>query len=284
MGVGDSLLCCGQRRGGAVMAEPPVTIQAYHTSGGSNFPVTRVVIHDEEYPVSDTSAEAIARYFASSDAGGSAHYCVDANSEQHCVADGVIAWHAPPNQGSIGIEQDGYARFSYNDWQTPGSQATMRRAAWRTNELCDRFGVPKVWLSVQDLLNGAHGVTSHNNVSQAWHQSDHNDPGGGFPVAQFMGYVTGAPVPPTPPPPPPPTGDFVYPPTLAQGSPDRNRVNVLQGCLCAGAAAGLCDAVSIDGDFGPGTAAALRTYQSRLGLPADAIVGPPTWARLFDLP
>ena len=38
--------------------------------------------------------------------------------------------------------------------------------------------------------------------------------------------------------------------------------------------------VSADGVFGPGTAAALRTFQKRNGLTADGVAGPKTWAKL----
>ncbi|MFJ9539759.1 D-Ala-D-Ala carboxypeptidase family metallohydrolase [Streptomyces sp. NPDC101225] len=41
--------------------------------------------------------------------------------------------------------------------------------------------------------------------------------------------------------------------------------------------------VSIDGDFGPGTAAAVRRFQAAYGLSVDAVVGPNTQAKLNSL-
>jgi peptidoglycan hydrolase-like protein with peptidoglycan-binding domain len=39
--------------------------------------------------------------------------------------------------------------------------------------------------------------------------------------------------------------------------------------------------VSIDGDFGPKTEAAVKAYQKRHNLVADGLVGPKTWASLL---
>ena len=40
--------------------------------------------------------------------------------------------------------------------------------------------------------------------------------------------------------------------------------------------------ITADGDFGPGTEAAVKAWQSENGLTADGIVGPKTMAKLFD--
>src|ERR1041384_1093467 len=133
---------------------PPITILAYAVhrgAPGSNGVIHRIVIHDEEYPVSDTSGEAIAKYFATAAAGGCAHYVEDGDGEEHCVPDNETAWHAPPNPHSIGIEGDGYARFTPADWQTDGSQRTMRRIAARAAELCVRYNLPAVWITQAQL-------------------------------------------------------------------------------------------------------------------------------------
>jgi N-acetylmuramoyl-L-alanine amidase CwlA len=77
---------------------------AFRTSAGANKPPTRVVIHSTVSPCKPGGAEQIAAYFRSPAAGGSAHYVVDPDEVVQVVFDSVIAWHAPPNAHSIGIE------------------------------------------------------------------------------------------------------------------------------------------------------------------------------------
>ncbi|MFD8143919.1 penicillin-insensitive murein endopeptidase [Streptomyces sp. NPDC059708] len=65
-------------------------------------------------------------------------------------------------------------------------------------------------------------------------------------------------------------------PTLREGS-HGEAVKALQHLLDAKRAAGL----TVDGAFGPGTTAAVRTFQSHAGLTADGVVGPDTWTNLL---
>lgn len=173
------------------MAEPPITKQAAYGVHPGNLPILDVVIHDEEYPVGDHSAESVAQFFAGPSARGSAHYVEDADSEQHCVPEDHTAAHAPPNHGTVGLEQDGYAHFTVEDWAQPGSQATIRRTAARVADICDRHGVPKAWRTPDELRAGQHGIQSHLNRSLAFGQSDHTDPGPNYPVHWFMSLVLG---------------------------------------------------------------------------------------------
>lgn len=173
------------------MSEPPIT-RRHHggVSHGSNGNISLVVIHDEEYPLDDDSAEAIARYFADPKHGNScAHYVEDSDSEQHCVPDNQIAYHAPPNKGSIGIERDGYASWTKEQWLQPKAQLTTCRVAARTAELCVRHHLPPIWLGPAEVKAKKKGVTSHANKSKAFSQSDHTDPGPAFPVNPFMALV-----------------------------------------------------------------------------------------------
>jgi hypothetical protein len=184
------------------MAEPPITLRAVHDSGPLPMPVTRIVIHatcpNVGYPKASEpgSAMGTAHYFQDPKAGGSAHYVEDSWTETHCVPDNVEAWHAPPNDNSIGIEicaegGDYPANYTREQWLSPQVWPGVQRAAARARELCDRFGVPKVKIGPAQLLAGAHGICGHVDVSQAWHQSDHSDPGKFFPWPEFMAEVNG---------------------------------------------------------------------------------------------
>lgn len=183
------------------MAEPPITIRAAHDSGPGNGPITRVVIHatcpDVGYSKASApgTAHGTALYFATQAAGGSAHYVCGVDGEEHCVPEDVIAWHAPPNPHSLGIEitaeGGNYARnYTREQWLSPEVWPAVQRAAARVRDLCDRHGIPLVKLTPTDLLAGKRGICGHVDVSQAWHQSTHTDPGPNFPWAEFMAEVT----------------------------------------------------------------------------------------------
>jgi lysozyme family protein len=93
--------------------------------------------------------------------------------------------------------------------------------------------------------------------------------------ADWLNAVSGPPSPPPPPPPSPAVDWSKVFPTLSQNSsgPD---VRTMQGCLVARGAP-----VTVDGAFGPRTAAAVRSFQSGSRLAVDGVVGPKTWAALL---
>jgi len=275
------------------MAEPAITRQAVHVSAGSNLPVTRIVIHatcpDVGFPAASAhgAASGTARYFAQASSGGSAHYIEGIDAEEHCVADAAIAWHAPPNAHTIGVEitADGGDASAYGahpehaytraQWLSPQVWPAVVRAAARVAELCDRLGVPKVRLSVADLQAGKHGICGHVDVSKAFHQSDHSDPGPNFPWTEFMALVV---------------GHANAAPSRAETRPSLRASTVNVATMQSAVH------VAADGQWGPGTEHALavvhytardRTYpwgvkalQAVLGVTADGVAGPATAAAL----
>lgn len=183
--------------------DPPYEGPAAHDSGPGNLPATRVVIHSTVSPCVPGGRHAIADYFRSPAAGGSAHYVADPVSCVQVVHDHIIAWHAPPNAHSFGIEMcdmpgplpgDHFipavwkaARRTWR-WRHPNQKAMLHVTAQLTAELCLAYSIPAVWLAPRQLRAGRKGVTSHANVSRTWHQSTHWDPGF-WPRRRFMRMV-----------------------------------------------------------------------------------------------
>jgi hypothetical protein len=64
----------------------------------------------------------------------------------------------------------------------------LRITAELTAQLCLAYDVPIVFRTAKELKAGLRGITTHNEVSRAFGQSDHWDPGA-WPRAQFMRLV-----------------------------------------------------------------------------------------------
>lgn len=164
-------------------------IPAYHHGGQDNLTPTRVVIHCTVSPCQRGGAQATAGYFQSPSSGGSAHLVADPGEIVRCLPDDTVAWHAPPNQYSLGIELTDPVAGDPTRWQDQDHQAMLGLAAQAVAAWCNQYQIPIVKLSSQDLLDGKHGICGHVDVSNAWHYSDHWDPGPDFPWVQFIGLV-----------------------------------------------------------------------------------------------
>lgn len=229
-----------------------------------------IVIHDMEAAETSQTAENCARYFASIDRSASAHYCVDNDSVVCCVRPNRMAAQAPgANHNGIGLEHAGYAHQTREDWLDPYSLAMLDISADLTAALCQRYDIPPVFLDRNALRSTPRprGITSHVEVTFAYRQSDHTDPGPNFPwdiyipaVAAKLGVDPGV-----VPPPAPPTPAY-----LSNGSTG-GAVTAWQQRL-----AGRGYGIAADGIFGPLTDTATRQFQAARGIPVDGIVGPAT--------
>lgn len=180
--------------------DPEYKGPAAHTSDGPNLPSTRVVIHSTVSPCQAGGRYDIAAYFRHPSSGGSAHYVVDPVGIVQVVGDHTVAWHAPPNPHSFGIEMTDIpgpvpgdkfipavwkaARRTWR-WRRPEQQAMLHLTAQLTAQLCGAYDIPATFIGPRALRRGRHGVTTHNNVSRAWGQSTHWDPGF-WPRRRFM--------------------------------------------------------------------------------------------------
>jgi hypothetical protein len=173
-------------------------VQARHCGkqAGANLPIRRIVIHDMEWAEKPTTAEDCATMFAGADSPrASCHFMVDSNSVVQGVELDQVAWHAPPNTGSVGIEHAGRAGQSRGQWLDAYGKDMLWRSAALTSWLCTTLALPARWLTVRQLRAGERGLCTHADVSAAWHQTDHTDPGPGFPkdyyLAQVLAHMAG---------------------------------------------------------------------------------------------
>jgi N-acetyl-anhydromuramyl-L-alanine amidase AmpD len=169
-------------------------IAARHYTPASGRRIEVVVIHTMESPERPETAEQIARWFAGPNAPqASAHYCLDDKEVVQGVRDEDVAWAAPgANHNGLQLEHAGYARQTAADWHDAYSQAMLKLSAKLTARLCWEWGIPIRWLTADDLKAGKRGITSHANVSAAFHKSTHWDPGPAFPHEEYIEAVRGA--------------------------------------------------------------------------------------------
>jgi hypothetical protein len=158
--------------------------------GGRQGTINRIVIHGTSSACKLGGARGNASWFQNRAARGSAHYVVDPGEIVQCVPEDRVAAHAPPNTGSIGYELCDPNAGPPGRWYDANHVAMLKLAAPHVRDCARRHGIPLVWLSVADLKAGKRGITSHNNVTQAFHQSTHTDPVG-FDAPYFMAMVTG---------------------------------------------------------------------------------------------
>ena len=163
-------------------------VQARYYTRGRSGGIRGATIHDMEAPEKGGTAESTAHYFQVITHPASAHYNCDNDSIVQSVRDGDTAYHAPGvNHCHLGFEHAGYARQSAVDWHDPYSWAMLQRSAALLAKKAQQYGFPIVFIDRNDLKAGRlDGVTTHNEVTLAFHKSTHTDPGPGFPMTEYL--------------------------------------------------------------------------------------------------
>lgn len=174
---------------------PPYLGPAKFHGSKTNLPLKRIVVHGTVSPTVPGGARGTAGYFKSQvTRPSSAHYVVDPGEVVQCVYDSIVAYHAPPNEGSIGIElcdmvgDRNNRPLPMSRWDDPAHTAMLARAAHLVAELCLAYDVPVRRVTRVGLRLGRKGICGHYDVSKAWGQTSHWDPGE-FPWRRFIGLV-----------------------------------------------------------------------------------------------
>lgn len=130
----------------------------------------------------DLDAVAMARYQLSPAAAGSYHIVIDVDGHTARENDDeFIPWAAgyTANRNGHHVSLAGQARFTREQWLNRRAQLdTLSRIVAAYSET---YGYPPILRWAGDLVAGKWGVSSHAEASKAWGETDHTDPGVGFP-------------------------------------------------------------------------------------------------------
>lgn len=156
-----------------------------------------IVIHTAETAELHDEARNIAGWLDLKQSHVSAHYVVDDDRPVQCVLERDLAWHAgtnfngfDANQVSIGIEHAGTALQTRAQWDDDYSRKVLESSARLVAALCNRFNVPIVRPSADELRGGAAGIVGHADVNAAWTAGrGHVDPGASFPWAPYLARI-----------------------------------------------------------------------------------------------
>lgn len=171
-------------------------IQASYHGGEGNLPPIRQVIHCTApgigYPAASAKGQAVgtARYFQTPATGGSAHWVFDIAEAVRCLADSTVGYHAPPNPHSLGYEICGEVTYTREQWLSPEVWPAVVDCAAQVKADAHKYGIPIHKLTVAETAADHAGQCGHVDVSEAFHQSDHTDPGPNFPWDRFMALLT----------------------------------------------------------------------------------------------
>lgn len=168
----------------------------HHSGTRKTSSIAYFVVHAAEAPLPETGAESVGRYFQSPTSRGSTQYGVDINSTQQYLSDNYIAWGAPPlNVSGLHVECAGNTANGRGKWLIDYGPM-FKRLGWLIHIKTKKYGIPMEVLSVAQLKDrgtlpakGKGGIVFHSTVSLAWHQSDHTDPGDGFPMDVVMAWA-----------------------------------------------------------------------------------------------
>lgn len=173
------------------MVNPPSPpfIRARHFSNGNNKPIKRIVVHCTVSACA-VGARNIANFFAGGSVVSSAHYVHDQDEEFQCVGDSSVAYHAPPNTGSIGDELCcSLANKGKGHWTRADHVKMLHRSARDAARLALAYGVPIRKIGPVKMRLGVKGFCGHIDVSRAWGQTNHWDPGPFFPWKWYIRQV-----------------------------------------------------------------------------------------------
>ncbi|MFR9919940.1 N-acetylmuramoyl-L-alanine amidase [Corynebacterium striatum] len=135
----------------------------------------------------DLDARAMANYQLNPSAGGSYHLVIDrAGVTARENDDEFIPWAAMPtgNRAGFHFSLAGRAAMTRDEWLARPKQ--LAKLAEILAAYSREYGIPLVRLTAAEVRAGKSGVCGHAEISDAWRESDHTDPGKGFPYDHVL--------------------------------------------------------------------------------------------------
>lgn len=155
--------------------------------GDGGYKKSIIVVHTNEagpygYHKHPGTAESLAKYLSRPEVQASYHLAVDRNADvARMVADSDRAWAAGAvgNNEGLHICALGWAAQEREEWLDFPQQ--LRQIGLEIARWCKQEGIPAEKLTPDQLRAGTWGVGGHGDVAEAWGETDHTDPGSGFP-------------------------------------------------------------------------------------------------------
>lgn len=151
------------------------------------------VIYIHTFEGRDLGAVAMARYQLSPAAGGSYHLVIDVVGETARENDDeYIPWAAgwTANRNGHHVSLAGQAAFTREQWLSRTKQ--MDKLVDVIAAYCHTYGYPPIIRFAGDLVAGKWGIATHDAATKAWWETDHHDPGRGFPLDVIQSRVSAA--------------------------------------------------------------------------------------------
>lgn len=158
------------------------------SAGRPSGPPLWVVVHTTEGSEGLQSAEDGAAYDTRRTDGTSTHYFHDQDNTIQCVKTSDRANAAKGTGNHFGIHHELCGKTAQNptQWDDEASTGTINNAAKQAARDAHKWGIPIRRLTTAQVAAHAKGFCEHNNISQAFHESDHDDPGKNYPWDEFL--------------------------------------------------------------------------------------------------
>lgn len=153
-----------------------------------------IVIHCTAGAEGRKKAEDVAEMFRTLSIGDkkrSAHAVIDTDSIVQCVPWDSEAWAAGEQGNKRGehFEFTGQSTQTTDEWYDALSLPMLQLGARLIADRCAARGLPPVFVPAEKLKLYEPGITTHCELTKAFGESTHTDPGPGFPMDHFVRAV-----------------------------------------------------------------------------------------------